>query len=113
MMPLPPQCESLERPALERVQSEQLRALLPPIVPRNCFYRRKFAEAGLDPAGIQGTADLSRLPYTTKTELLADQQANPPYGTNLTYPVERYCRLHQTSGTAGKPLRWLDTAESW
>ena len=27
--------------------------------------------------------------------------------------LERYCRLHQTSGTSGRPLRWLDTAESW
>ena len=31
----------------------------------------------------------------------------------LTYPRDRYCRLHQTSGTAGRPLRWLDTPESW
>src|SRR5262249_16838586 len=31
----------------------------------------------------------------------------------LTYPLARYCRLHQTSGTSGRPLRWLDTAESW
>ncbi|PYJ08717.1 MAG: phenylacetate--CoA ligase, partial [Verrucomicrobia bacterium] len=25
----------------------------------------------------------------------------------------RYTRYHQTSGTTGTPLRWLDTAESW
>lgn len=31
----------------------------------------------------------------------------------LTYPVDHYTRLHQTSGTTGQPLRWLDTAESW
>jgi phenylacetate-CoA ligase len=32
----------------------------------------------------------------------------------LTYPLDRYTRLHQTSGTSGgRPLRWLDTAESW
>src|SRR4029079_3574313 len=37
----------------------------------------------------------------------------PPFGTNLTYPIERYARLHQTSGTTGQPLRLLDTAESW
>ena len=34
--------------------------------------------------------------------------------STLTYPLERYCRLHQTSGTStGRPLRWLDTPESW
>ncbi len=51
---------------------------------------------------------------TTKAELVADQAAEPPFGTNLTYPLERYVKLHQTSGTSGGvPLRWLDTEESW
>src|SRR4051812_19569713 len=54
-----------------------------------------------------------RLPFTTKAELLADQEANPPYGTNLTYGLTSYTRLHQTSGTHGRPLRWLDTPASW
>ena len=27
--------------------------------------------------------------------------------------MERYVRLHRTSGTTGAPLRWLDTHESW
>ena len=62
---------------------------------------------------IASPADLKRLPFTTKAELVADQAENPPYGSNLTYPLERYCRLHQTSGTSGRPLRWLDTPESW
>jgi phenylacetate-CoA ligase len=40
--------------------------------------------------------------------------AHPPFGTNLTNPLEHYVRLHQTSGSSGdRPLRWLDTAESW
>ena len=51
---------------------------------------------------------------TTKAELLADQDLHPPFGSNLTYPPDRYVRLHQTSGSSGDhPLRWLDTAESW
>ena len=51
---------------------------------------------------------------TTKAELLADQEAHPPFGTNLTYPIDRYVRLHQTSGSSGdQPLRCLDTPESW
>ena len=57
--------------------------------------------------------DLARLPFTTRAELSADQVAHPPYGTNLTYPPECYTRIHQTSGTTGQRLRWLDTAESW
>src|SRR5947207_14594681 len=51
---------------------------------------------------------------TSKSENLADQAAHPPFGSNLTHPLERYVRLHQTSGSSGdQPLRWLDTAESW
>lgn len=68
---------------------------------RTPFYRQKFGN---------GTP----LPFTTKTELVADQGANPPYGTNLTRPLADYNRLHQTSGTTtGRPLVWLDTPESW
>jgi len=63
---------------------------------------------------VDGWDDFKRLPLTSKSELLADQASHPPFGTNLTYPVDRYVRLHQTSGSSGElPLRWLDTAESW
>src|SRR5262249_29662369 len=77
------------------------------------FFAAKLAAAGLKLEDIRGAADLARLPFTTKAELLADQAAHPPYGTDLTYPRERYSRLHQTSGTQGRPLRWLDTPQSW
>lgn len=53
------------------------------------------------------------MPFTTKAELTADQERIPPYGTLLTYSPEQYTRLHQTSGTHGNPLRWLDTPASW
>ena len=73
----------------------------------NPFYRERLH-------GVSGWDDFERLPFTTKAELSADQAAHPPFGSNLTYPIERYARLHQTSGTSGgRPLRWLDTAESW
>lgn len=58
--------------------------------------------------------DLLRAPFLTRQELLDDQASRPPYGTNLSYPVEDYCRLHQTSGTtSGNPLRCPDRAEDW
>lgn len=102
-----------ERPRLAELQASRLQGLLQEIIPGNAFWTRKFAAAGLDPASVRTPADLTRLPATTKTELLADQQAYQPYGSGLTYPVQRYFRLHQTSGTSGRPLRWLDTPESW
>ncbi len=96
----------LGRAALEDLQTERLRLLLAEVLQHNPFYARKFA-------GIRSVTDLRSLPFTTKAELLADQQQHPPYGTDLTYPLDRYCRLHQTSGTSGQPLRWLDTPRSW
>jgi phenylacetate-CoA ligase len=87
-------------------RGRRLRDLLAQVVPANPFYARKFA--GCDPAVFDC------LPVTTKAELATDQAENPPYGTNLTFSTDRYCRLHQTSGTSsGRPLRWLDTRESW
>src|SRR5262245_39419225 len=105
--------ESLDRPALEQLQQRRLRALLDEVLPRNRFVARQFADAGLAAADVRTPADLRRLPFTTKADLVADQHAHPPYGTGLTYPPTRYFRLHQTSGTSGRPLRWLDTPQSW
>jgi phenylacetate-CoA ligase len=53
------------------------------------------------------------LPLTSKAELMADQSANPPWGSALTEPIERYTRYCQTSSTTGHPLRWVDTNENW
>lgn len=87
--------------------------LLDEVVARNPFWRAKLLAAGYRPGGIASLDDFRALPLTSKHELVEDQNAHPPYGTNLTYPLSRYCRLHQTSGTTGKPMRWLDTPESW
>lgn len=88
--------------------AERWRELLEQILPHNSFYARKLE-------GINWRrCDLSDLPFTTKEDLLRDQRSHPPYGTNRTFPLARYTRLHQTSGTTtGVPLRWLDTNESW
>ncbi len=73
------------------------------LIERNRFYSKRLK----DPKTFE------EIPFTTKSELVEDQTQNPPFGTDLTYPVENYVRIHQTSGTAGKPLAWLDTKESW
>jgi phenylacetate-CoA ligase len=99
------------RAAMQAHQLAQLRALLAATLPANRFYATKFT--GLNPAVASLNDFLTRFPFTTKAEIVADQRAHPPYGTNLTYPIERYTRCHHTSGTSGQSIRWLDTAESW
>lgn len=99
----------------QRLREEQLRrlqALLSRILPANGFYARKFGPLG-PTSEISDWQLYKKLPFTTKDELVKDQLDAPPYGTNLTFPFEHYARFHQTSGTTGKPIRWLDTNESW
>jgi phenylacetate-CoA ligase len=91
----------------------QLRRLLRDTTASNPFYGRKFAAVGCSPEPASPLDFAARFPFTTKAELVADQAAHPPYGTNLSEPLARYTRCHQTSGTTGAPMRWLDTPESW
>lgn len=58
-------------------------------------------------------AELSSIPTTCKAELLRAQASHPPFGTNLSYPLERYTRVHLTSGTVGEQLRVPQTDEDW
>jgi len=105
--------DHLDRGALDTLQLQRLRELLREIIPANRFYTEKLAAAGFESKDIHILEDFSRLPFTTKAELSADQLAHPPYGQVLTYPLSRYVRYCQTSGTTSQPLRWLDTPESW
>jgi phenylacetate-CoA ligase len=104
--------QSASRADLRARQDERLRVLLSELT-TNQFYQDKFRLAGMDMAKIRGMADLAKLPFTTKGELADDQDRRPPYGRLLTYPLARYRYLHQTSGTSGRSLRWLDTEEDW
>ncbi len=108
-----PRTPASSREELERIQLARLRELLGAVRPSNAFYETKLGPAGIDDSVASLDAFRANCPFTTKSELAADHQANPPYGSNLTYPVEHYTRSHQTSGTSGAPLRWLDTPESW
>jgi phenylacetate-CoA ligase len=93
-------------------QLTALRNLFGHLVPANRFYTEKFTfVTPLEPASLPDFA--ARFPFTVKSELAQDHKCNPPYGTDLSFPLEQFTRYHQTSGTSGKPLRWLDTPESW
>jgi len=105
--------ERLSRHDLERRQLDRVRQLLHEVTAHNPFWQRKLLATGYTPGSLASLDDFRSLPLTGKAELVEDQAAHPPYGTNLTYPVTYYSRLHQTSGTTGKPMRWLDTPASW
>ena len=91
-------------PALRRLND-----LLALVTERNAFQRSRLGAW----APLQSVEELRRLPFTRKQDLLDDQHAHPPFGTNLTFGLERYGHLNQTSGTTGQTLRVLDTDDDW
>ena len=75
--------------------------LLDLVFEHNPFHRARLGER---------PASLADVPLLEKRELVEDQRCHPPFGTNLTFPLESYTHVHQTSGTTGPPLRVLDTS---
>jgi phenylacetate-CoA ligase len=109
-----PTLETMAPEDLRAYQAQRLAPMLARVAETNPFYRRLWRTAGNSaPPALDDWDAFRRLPFTQKADLVADQSAAPPFGTDLTYPLDRYVRLHQTSGTTGAPLRWLDTEASW
>jgi phenylacetate-CoA ligase len=94
-------------------QETYLRALLIALDGRNAFYTAKMRAAGIQGKNLNRATFLAQFPFTTKAELVDDHARNQPFGSNLTYPVDKYVHFSQTSGSTGQPLRWLDTRDSW
>jgi phenylacetate-CoA ligase len=101
------------------LSSDQIRPhqdrMLPRLVARTWhkvpFYRRLWADAGVDPESISSVADLPRLPIVRKQDLEADLHAHPPFGSYQgDFPV---VRLQGSSGSTGKPKPVLHTRTDW
>lgn len=107
------QPEMLDKVSIQKRQWRRLKCLLSEIDGKNPFWTKRFEEQNIGINQITSWDDFREIQPVTKQELVADQNAHPPYGTNMTYPLHHYSRLHQTSGTTGRPMRWLDTPASW
>jgi phenylacetate-CoA ligase len=109
--------ESLDGEELDKHQLDRLNWLLKSILPQNKFYSGKLTQLTADrlqaPSGPLASLDeLSELPFTFKDELVSSRHPGD-LAVNLTFPVEHYTRFHQTSGTRGRPMAVLDTADDW
>ena len=87
----------------------RLNMLLEQILPANAFYEGKLQRATTPLVSLD---QLNQLPFTYKEELV-EGAIDSTFAANLTYPVNHYVKMHRTSGTRGKPLVVLDTAEDW
>jgi phenylacetate-CoA ligase len=84
-----------ERRAL---QLKRLQATVQRVYERVPFYRKALNERGIEPSAIRSMDDISRLPFTTRHDLLDHY----PLGL-LAVPREQVIRIHASSGTKGKP----------
>ena len=101
--------ENMAPDELADYQLARLNQLLETILPENRFYQGQLKDLKLP---IPSLDDLSKLPFTFKDQLV-DENHPGNYATNQTFGLEAYTRFHRTSGTRGKPLVILDTAEDW
>ncbi|KWF70339.1 phenylacetate--CoA ligase PaaK [Burkholderia pseudomultivorans] len=96
-LPLEP-IETASRDELTALQLERLKWSLRHAYDNSPVYRRKFDDAGVHPDDLTTLADLSRFPFTTKSDL----RDSYPFGM-FAVPQERVSRIHASSGTTGKP----------
>lgn len=90
--------ECADRDEMRAVQTERLKETVKRIYHNVPSYRQKMQESGLVPDDIQSIDDLSKLPFTIKTDL----RDNYPFGM-FTVPMSEIVRIHASSGTTGKP----------
>src|SRR5437868_11847842 len=96
-LPLEP-IETASRDELTALQLERLKWSLRHAYEHSPVYRRKFDEAGVHPDDLKTLADLSRFPFTTKSDL----RDSYPFGM-FAVPQDQISRIHASSGTTGKP----------
>ena len=92
-----PEIECASRNYLHALQSERLVKMVENAYNNVPFYKKKFDEMGLKPEDIKSIDDLSKLPFTVKTDL----RDNYPFGL-FARPQSDIVRIHASSGTTGK-----------
>lgn len=94
-----PQIETASREALTALQSERLVATVQRVYDNVPFYRQKMEQAGVTPEDIRSVADLSKLPFSYKSDL----RDTYPFGL-FAVKLKDVVRLHASSGTTGKQI---------
>lgn len=87
------------REELEALQLKRLKNIVAHAFNNVEFYQKKFKEFNVSVDDIQSLKDISKLPFTVKTDL----RDNYPFGL-FAVPQEEILRVHASSGTTGKPI---------
>lgn len=65
--------------------------------------KARFDNAGLSPADVQSEADLSKVPILPKDDIIALQQADPPFGGMLGVPMSDVRHIFMSPGPIYEP----------
>ncbi len=84
---------------LRDLQLRRLKACVILAYQRVPLFHNRMKEAGLSPEDIHSLADISRLPFSVKSDL----RDTYPFGL-FACPMDEVVRLHASSGTTGKPI---------
>src|SRR5215510_10425079 len=90
--------ETMPRGELAALQLQRLQQTAARAYAKVPHVRAKFDAAGVKPEQIKSLADVTRLPFSVKTDL----RDTYPFGL-FAVPREDLLRLHASSGTTGKP----------
>lgn len=90
--------ECMPREELRQLQLERLKQTVERCYFNVPHYRKLMQEAGIEPEDIKSLEDLSRIPFTNKSDL----RDNYPYGM-FAVSLSEIVRIHSSSGTTGKP----------
>src|SRR5689334_17450268 len=90
--------ERASRDEIMALQKQRLTWSLKHAYDNVAHYRKAFDEAGVHPSDFRELSDLSKFPFTVKTDL----RDNYPFGM-FAVPREQIVRIHASSGTTGKP----------
>ena len=90
--------ENASRDEIEALQLQRMRWSLNHAYKNVAHYKASFDSAGVHPDDLKSLADLSRFPFTKKSDL----RGNYPFGM-FAVPRSQINRIHASSGTTGQP----------
>lgn len=91
--------ECMSKEDIKRVQSEKLVKQVKYVYDNVECYRKRMDEAGVKPEDIKSVDDITKLPFTYKSDL----RDYYPYGL-FAKPLSEIVELHASSGTTGKRI---------
>jgi phenylacetate-coenzyme A ligase PaaK-like adenylate-forming protein len=99
--------------AIAALQDQRLRAMLGLCARGHPYYRRVWAEAGIDVAAMRGVADLERLPLTPKQHMMDDPEGFRLRLSDLPLHERVLWEVIYTTGSTAEPTPLYNTTHDY